>query len=59
MHIKTNDTRYRGATTENLKRLFLILKLLLLTLPMLGSDCGPGLSYEYDLASAERQFAPQ
>ena len=42
-----------------MKRLFLILKLLALALPMLGSDCGPGLSYGHDLEYAERQFAPQ
>ena len=42
-----------------MKRLTLVLKLLLLALPMLASDCGPGLSYQYDLERAERQFAPQ
>ena len=42
-----------------MKRAILVLKLLLLALPLLGSDCGPGLGYDGDLESAERQFAPQ
>ena len=41
------------------KRLAFGLVLLVLAIPMLGSDCGPGLGWEADLAAAKVYVTPR